>query len=257
MVQVRAGHQVSRTRPVNKGKTAPDKVQKVELSCPAGHVLPHKTKKGRCTTEWCALEAPAPMPGTLTVTGKAFNEPDATSLARAEDKEDVAASVRSMEVEARIAEAHRTVRRRVVGVPANIEDPEGYAQAKAVSLLPEAMAEIEYQLKYGDDKQRADMADRVLDMTGNRKRDAIAGGGQTIVLNFSPHDAPAWADRGAARMTITAEPVEKGTRIAQGPVTELAMEQTATRGEALRETERKEHAKKDALVTPEATHAEE
>lgn len=246
-----------KTPPPLGPKRAPDKVQKVALECPEGHALPHKTKKGRCTTEWCALEAPEKVPGELTITGKAFNEPDATALARSEAAEDLKASVQRLETDARIAEAHRQVRRKVVGVPTQIEDPEGYAQAKAVSLLPEAMAEIEYQLKYGDDKQRADMADRVLDMTGNRKRDAIAGGGQTIVLNFSPHDAPAWADRGAARMTITAEPVEKGTKVAKGPVTELAMEHTATRGEQLRETEKREDAKKDTLTAGAPEHAQE
>lgn len=233
-------------------KKAPDKVQAKGLKCPAGHALPHKTKQGRCTTEWCALakgeeeslgEAPikllAPAP---TVSTKA--------LAKAEAEDLVQSDTMRLETEQRIAEAHRQVRRRVVGVPQTIEDPEGYAQAKAVSLLPEAMAEIEYQLKYGDDRQRAEMADRVLDMTGNRKRDALAGGGQTIVLQFSPADAPSWADRGASRMTIDARPVENGTKLAKGPVTELSMDASLTRGEALRETEAREDRKKDALEGP-------
>lgn len=59
-----------------------------------------------------------------------------------------------------------------------------WADRKAVEMLPQAMAEINFQLKYGSDKQRQEAADRILDMHGLRKREAQAGNHATIVLNL-------------------------------------------------------------------------
>lgn len=63
-------------------------------------------------------------------------------------------------------------------------DIKAWADRKAVEMLPAAMAEINFALKFGNDKQRQEAADRVLDMHGLRKREAQAGNHATIVLNL-------------------------------------------------------------------------
>jgi hypothetical protein len=62
-------------------------------------------------------------------------------------------------------------------------DAEEWADAQLNEALPEAVAELRFQLKYGDDKQRMDAARDVLDATGKRRRDGGAGGGATIIVN--------------------------------------------------------------------------
>ncbi len=59
-----------------------------------------------------------------------------------------------------------------------------WVDKKALSLLPIAVLEKEYQLKYGDDDQREKAADSVLKMTGRIQREGQVSGGATIVLNM-------------------------------------------------------------------------
>lgn len=61
-----------------------------------------------------------------------------------------------------------------------------WSQEKMVDLLPEAVANIAHDLRYGTDKQREAATDRVLRANGMDRRDANAGmGGQgLIVLNL-------------------------------------------------------------------------
>lgn len=61
-----------------------------------------------------------------------------------------------------------------------------WSQEKMIDLLPEAVANIAHDLRYGSDKQREAATDRVLRANGMDKRDANAGmGGQgLIVLNL-------------------------------------------------------------------------
>lgn len=82
-------------------------------------------------------------------------------------------------------ESRAKVRAELVPVP-KIEgaEAEEWAENKKVALLPAAIAEIEYQLKYsGSDKARIEAARDVLDMNGMRKRDAPVAGGAVIFFN--------------------------------------------------------------------------
>jgi hypothetical protein len=82
--------------------------------------------------------------------------------------------------------AERAVRLALVKAPQNLTgaDAEEWADKKSVDLLPDALAQIEYDLKYGDDGQRREAARDVLDMTGRRRREGGGNVAPTIVLNL-------------------------------------------------------------------------
>lgn len=189
-----------------------------KLKCPKGHELPHSGEAGRCTTTWCGAVA-----STALVNVKASPKSGPTSgvgFGGDEEKGQTEAGVvKAAERDVMYAQARARVRAKALGLDTlarpTDDDLEGYALKKATSLLPEAMAEIEYQLKYGNDGQRKEAALDVLDMTGNRKRDAVGGGAHTIYLTFAPGDAPQWAG-GARFATINGQPMEKGYVKAKG-----------------------------------------
>lgn len=62
-------------------------------------------------------------------------------------------------------------------------EAEEWADKNLNEALPEAVAELRYQLRYGDDKQRMDAARDVLDATGKRRKDGGVSGGATIIVN--------------------------------------------------------------------------
>lgn len=64
-------------------------------------------------------------------------------------------------------------------------DIKAWADRKALEMLPVALAEVNFNLKYGNDKQRSEATNQVLDMHGLRRREAAAGQHATIVLNLS------------------------------------------------------------------------
>ena len=64
-------------------------------------------------------------------------------------------------------------------------DIKAWADRKALELLPAALAEVNFNLKYGNDKQRSEATNQVLDMHGLRRREAAAGQHATIVLNLN------------------------------------------------------------------------
>lgn len=64
-------------------------------------------------------------------------------------------------------------------------DIKAWADRKALEMLPVALAEVNFNLKYGNDKQRSEATNQVLDMHGLRKREAAAGQHATIVLNLN------------------------------------------------------------------------
>ena len=60
-----------------------------------------------------------------------------------------------------------------------------WAERKSLELLPAAVAELSFNLKYGNDKQRAEAMRDVMDINGMRKRDVQAGMQPTIILNLA------------------------------------------------------------------------
>jgi hypothetical protein len=134
-----------------------------KLSCPGGHDLP----RPGCTPLSCVDKV--------------------TSLSRAkavppnpEDDEKMTFAV-----------ARKGARETLVQVP-NLSgaDAEEYVEEKKVALLPQAMAEIEFQLKYGDNKERIDAARDVMRMNGMLNRDAPTGVAPTIIINMGDKKLP-------------------------------------------------------------------
>lgn len=87
---------------------------------------------------------------------------------------------------AEVAYEHR---KQLAKLPDGLEGDKAlkWAQEKMVDLLPEAVANIAFDLRYGTDRQREAATDRVLRANGMDKRDAGAsmGGQGLIVLNLT------------------------------------------------------------------------
>lgn len=78
-------------------------------------------------------------------------------------------------------------RRRLAKLPEGLKGDEAtkWAQEKLIELLPEAVASVAFDLRYGTDKQRETATDRVLKANGLDRRDApSATQGGLIVLNL-------------------------------------------------------------------------
>jgi hypothetical protein len=114
--------------------------------------------------------------------------------------------------------AERAVRMALLKLPPNLSgaDAEEWADRKAVELLPHALAQIEYDLLYGDDGQRREAARDVLDMTGRRRRDGGGNVAPTIVLNLGAGNMLPWERAGEKVTTGTATRVEAGANAAAG-----------------------------------------
>lgn len=59
-----------------------------------------------------------------------------------------------------------------------------WADKRGVQLLPLAIAEKEFMLKYGNDEQRERAADKVLAMNGRLNREGTVSGGAAIILHI-------------------------------------------------------------------------
>jgi hypothetical protein len=154
-------------------------------------------RNGQCTPLYCvADEGPA----------RRFEQPSRAPAGEGTEEKRLATVEADAEQDAKFDVVRRKVRAKMVEQPSEEaaqggEAAEGWADSKLVRLLPLAVAEVEYQLNYGDDKQRMEAADRVLKATGRSTREAGIGGGQTIVLNISSSELP-W---GRKATTINAQ----------------------------------------------------
>lgn len=165
--------------------------------CPSGHGLPHRTAKGNCTPLHCTGKgSPEPRATDLaraqraggrgpaspgaTRSPETAGEPPSRALVKAEDEE--------VKETSRLERARRReqARRTMVALPGGLRggDAEAWTAQKLVELSPLAAAEMEFQLRFGDDEQRKQAAARILDSTGHGKKD-LATGGATIIINAS------------------------------------------------------------------------
>jgi len=90
-------------------------------------------------------------------------------------------------IRASLASGKHAARRALVPAPEGLHggDAEEYAQKKLVEMLPEAVANLEYDLKYGDDKQRSEASHKVLAANGMANREQAGNMVPPIVLNFT------------------------------------------------------------------------
>jgi hypothetical protein len=157
--------------------------------CPAGHRLPHRTDLGRCTALYCAgYQKRVKENGKVTKVRQA----EIQTLLAPEPVEDV-----QTEEKAAITrmDSRRMARREYFGAPTKLQgaDAEEWGDKKLVELVPEAVAELEYQLKLGDDEQRFRAAKQVLDSTGRGKREVGAGGSSPIIMLVGAGPGPVQA----------------------------------------------------------------
>ena len=148
--------------------------------CPSGHKLPREG----CSPLYC-VDAGEVLPPS-------------TALSKASPKRSTEASEAEREAKDALsfALARENARRAVVPAP-NLEGgaAEEYVEAKKVALLPVAMAEIETQLRFGDDKARMEAARDVMRMNGMLNRDAPTGVTPTIVINMGDKPQLPWLQR--------------------------------------------------------------
>lgn len=128
--------------------------------CPKGHKVGTTNGGGRCGAKRCGTETAALM-------GPAKLDLDALAKVAEHDKPFVQ-------------------RVQLAAIPQGLtgEAAQDWAKAKLVDMLPEAVASLQWDLRYGAPKVRAEAADKVLRANGLEKREAAPTGGGLIVLNF-------------------------------------------------------------------------
>lgn len=217
--------------PRRKGSpSVPEEVKTAEAAfyrCPKAHALPHKTARGECTPLYCADTEGAlgsnakehrKQKSALDVAKEeSVNQPDLTidgivkdPLANAEGKK------AKVEETVRIGKAtgRHAARAEALNVPKGLtgQDAEDWADRRMVELLPLAVAEKEFQLRFGDDSARDKAASDILNATGRGKRDQGAAVGATIILVGAGTDGKAilpWAPKKSQLVESTAVIVSK------------------------------------------------
>ncbi len=182
--------------------------------CPEGHLLPHKSNKGRCTPVFCAgSNAPADEGEEAASVSEADLPPKLGSLLR-ESKRQVLLEVsrvadefidKMIPGETIQAQAGRAAAKaqkadelqklamnigRYAAMRTYFKVPEGlagaeaeeYVKRRAEILSVDAITDLERDLKLGDDHQRREARRDLLDMAGLRKRESVQGGGSVIML---------------------------------------------------------------------------
>lgn len=158
------------------------------FKCPAGHQLPYKGSTGvECTAMYCGE-----IENATTKALAKLDAPERAEMLGAEaDKIEAKEQRRSA-----IAQARSRARRELLKVPEGMSgaEAEEWVTRKKLELTPYAIAELEYQLLYGDDASRSKAALEVLDRTGHGKQASANLGGAVIVLAGGSVALP-WAER--------------------------------------------------------------
>lgn len=144
--------------PVAPQKAAEGAPQRV---CPRGHPVRTSHGKRKCSQVACAFDP------VYKGTGHVDRRQLATS------------PIPNKEFDARV---------RLAGLLKNLrgDDAVKWAESKLVDLLPEAVTNVAWELRFGTDKQRSEATDRVLRANGMDRREAKdAAQSGLIVLNLS------------------------------------------------------------------------
>lgn len=189
--------------------------------CPNNHSLPHSGSKGQCTPLRCAdprvEKKPLPVLSAREKRKVLKKRRQEMKLSREYEhtlKEDRVTKQLTKKEVARIdpqlpdgASKDHVVEGRVEGltnasgaygrhqarlafvkdlpsVDADEVTINNWADKRGVQLLPLAIAEKEFMLKYGNDEQRERAADKVLAMNGRLNREGAVSGGAAIILHI-------------------------------------------------------------------------
>lgn len=195
---------------------SPEK-RKLTSYCPNHHSIPHKTPRGECTALYCVEDqAPAPTKGQKLNKRKADQRNSKTSF---ELKRERAIETATKKLELQVAQSplplpdgasallvnegrleglaggsanlgRHQARLSFVegGLPTKDADDVAintWADKKILSLLPAALAEKEYALKFGDDGQRERAADKILAANGRAQKEGSGQSSASIILHVS------------------------------------------------------------------------
>lgn len=177
--------------------------KKDKLLCPNGHTLPHTVANGaQCTPVVCAVEN----------IGHGLQK---QKQERTDEAAEVAVAMEKANRQVGIKVAQEKLRKKLIPRPVfeDTKSAEEWAQMRLIQLAPDAVAELEYQLQYGDDSQRAAAARDVLDANGMRRREAMQGGGQTIILHMG--GSLPWAANQTVTIDATKQPGKASASQAQ------------------------------------------
>lgn len=177
------------------------------FKCPRGHQLPNQTERGPCTPVLCGnadgskgrLEMRVGEKKTHKAYEKkrlalkaALPDDEVTKLVKGEANDLAVDAARQSAAEAKAEQLIRmghaagrfAARAKFVGLPEGLQgaEAEEWADKRLIDLLPAAVAELEYQLKLGDDKQRIEAADKVLSANGRSRRDGGGLGTAPIII---------------------------------------------------------------------------
>lgn len=239
--------------PAGRSKAVPQDILALEATqgrCPSGHLLPHKTNKGRCTPLHCAgslsgasKDDPTSERASSEIEhsdlGKAVKGLNKQALAvisaQADSIIDAMIPGDSIQAQAGRAQAKAIKAQELTKLSANIgryaamrtffKAPDGLSGAEAEEwvkrraeiLSVDAVVDLERDLKLGDDHQRREARRDLLDMAGLRKRESLNGGGAVIMLinqNGAPIKTPLIAHKmqAPATATITLSPEPRGPK---------------------------------------------
>jgi hypothetical protein len=149
------------------------------LQCPGGHAVGTKWERRACTELTCAEKPPVPLTSRADAKAKAIVELPPQPKGRRLSAEEVPAELKTR---------HELFleRVKVAGLPATLagEKAVQWSQEKLTEMLPEAVANIQWDLRYGTAKERADATEAVLKANGVAQKEAAQGSAPTIVFHL-------------------------------------------------------------------------
>lgn len=157
----------------------------MQMNCPAGHSLPHQT----CTPVYCSV---APLPQQLKQLKHQARRKEQITKEQVEEKiQELKNNTPTFQLaesaadeKNAIAQGRAASRHRILHTPQDLtgSDAEEWADARITSLLPLAVSEIEWGLKFGDDDMRARAASKIMDATGRGKKENGSNATAPIIL---------------------------------------------------------------------------
>lgn len=138
-------------------------------------------------------KGPPPTPPSARKLAAAKAVEEAVALTAPVEKKGTVESFHPDMADAMAVTRELTLKRLHVGLPPAgplpLEKAKQFADDLALRMLPDAMAEVAWQLHNGDAKDRAKAVEQVLDMNNMRRRDLAQGVAPTIILNLGNGNA--------------------------------------------------------------------
>jgi hypothetical protein len=166
-------------------------------TCPTGHKLP----RAGCTPLKCRSGE------RLAVADVAEADPTSVAARALAKKPHAEALEAEFEEQNAAAEVAFQLRARRLGLPPDLDEEasEEWAENRLNKLRAVAVADMEWDLRYGDAQARREARRDLLSATGMRNREQLGNITPSIVVNIGQGaDAPGWLQRAAQREMLPA-----------------------------------------------------